>query len=72
MQEMVADAVLGEARRRLGAEHAGHIRFILTKQQGRFRLGVEVENSELIMLGPDDGIRRLGASEPGPGITIPP
>jgi hypothetical protein len=58
MQEMVADAVLGEARGRLGAEHAGHVRFILTEQQVRFRLGVEVENAELIMLGPDDGIRR--------------
>jgi hypothetical protein len=69
---MVAYAVLGEARRRLGAEHARHIRFILAKQQGRFRLGVEVENAELMMFGPDDGIRRPGASEPGPGITIPP
>ncbi|HJZ26782.1 MAG TPA: hypothetical protein VJ370_10955, partial [Streptosporangiaceae bacterium] len=68
MQEMVADAVLGKAGRRLSAEHAGRIRFILAKQQGRFRLGVEVENAELMMFGADDGIRRLGASEPGPGI----
>ncbi len=46
VQEVVADAVLGEARRGLGAEYPRHVRFVLTEQQGRFRLGVEVENAE--------------------------
>ena len=69
---MVDNAVLGETRRRLGAEDAREIRFILTKQQGRFWLGVEVENAELMMVGPDDRVRRIDTSEPGLRITIAP
>jgi hypothetical protein len=61
MKEVLAYAVLGEARRRLGAEYPGRVRFVLTKQQGRFWLGVEVENANLAVLGPDDRIRRFNA-----------
>ena len=58
MQEVIADAVLsGSASRARYPKHACRIRFILTEQQGRFWLGVEVENAEVVMLRPDDGIR---------------
>jgi hypothetical protein len=70
MQEMVAYAILGEGCRGLGAKYPCHVRFILTKQQGRFRLGVEVENASLVVLGPDDRMCRLDASEPGFRLTV--
>ena len=72
VQEVVADAVLGEARRGLGAEYPRRVRFVLAEQQGRFRLGVEVENAELVVLGPDDRMCRLDAGEPGLGLTVSP
>ena len=75
VQEVIADAVLGEARRRLGAEHPHRVRLVLAEQQGRSRFGVEVEDAELVMLGPDRRVRRLGpgdTGDPRPGLVVPP
>ncbi len=72
VQEMVAYAVLGKGRPGLGPEYPRHIRFVLTEQQVRFRLGVQVENANLMVLGPDDRMRRLDVSEPGLRLTVLP
>jgi len=72
VQDVVADAVLGEARRSLGAEHPRRVGLVLAEQQGRPRFGIEVEHAELVMLGPDDRMVRHDAGQPGPGFTVPP
>ena len=46
------------------------ISLVLAGQQGRFRLGVEVENAELGMFRADSRIHRPGAGGAGPGIVV--